>query len=86
MALYAFFASYIFGLVMNLWFWPFAIGPTSSISYDPAAGFIENLGSFLFYSLASSTLTWDSVRAITTAVAILLIGQPTLSILRRAKL
>lgn len=86
LALYAFFASYIFGLVMNLWFWPFAIGPTSSISYDPAAGFIENLGSFLFYSLASSTLTWDSVRAITTAVAILLIGQPTLSILRRAKL
>lgn len=86
LALYAFFVSYLFGLIMNLWFWPFATGPASSISYNPAAGFVENLGSFLFYSLASSTLTWDSVRAITTAIAILIIGQPVLAILRRAKL
>ena len=83
---YAFFASYVFGLIMNLWFWPFATGPTSSISYDPAADLGQNLASFFFYSLASSTLTWDSVRALTTAIVILVIGQPVLSILRRAKL
>lgn len=85
-AFYALLASYLFGLLMNLWFWPFAIGPETSISYSPDASFTENFGSFLFYSLATSTLTWDTVRAISTAVVILAIGQPILSVLKRAKI
>lgn len=85
LAAYGFIASYGFGLIMNLWFWPFALGPTTSISYRADAGFFENLISFLSYSLVSSTLTWDTVRALSTAVFILLLGRPVLATLRRYK-
>ncbi|MEY3561029.1 MAG: hypothetical protein RL068_181 [Actinomycetota bacterium] len=80
---YAAASSYVFGLVMNLWFWPFAIGPTTSISYDSAAPFAQNFASFLVYSLASSTLTWDTVRAVSTSVAIALLAKPFIATLKR---
>ncbi len=79
-------ASYAFGLVMNLWFWPFAVGTGTGISYQAGAPLAENVASFGLYSLVTSTLTWDTVRAITTAVGIVLVGPATLAALRRAKL
>ncbi len=79
-------ASYAFGLVMNLWFWPFAVGSGTGISYEPGAPLGQNLASFGLYSLVTSTLTWDTVRAITTAAGILLAGPAALAALRRAKL
>ena len=86
LALYAGASSYLFGLIMNLWFWPFATGPTSSISYSAGAPIGENLSSFLLYTLTSSTLTWDTVRAVSLVVAIALVGKPVLAVLDRAKL
>lgn len=85
LAIYGFLASYVFGLIMNLWFWPFAIGPSTSLSYSLKVGLFENLMSFLGYSLISSTLTWDTVRAISTATFVLLLGKPILATLRRYK-
>ena len=82
---YAVIAAYSFGLIMNLWFWPFAIGPQTTISFNQAAGIWENLASFLTYSLVSSTLTWDTVRAVSSAALILLIGKPFIQTLRRYK-
>jgi hypothetical protein len=79
-------AAYAFGLVMNLWFWPFAVGMGTDISYDGSAPIGENLASFALYSLVTSTLTWDTVRAVTTVVGIALIGPAVLASLRRAKL
>ncbi|SEN78638.1 ECF transporter S component [Cryobacterium luteum] len=79
-------ASYLFGLAMNLWFWPFAVGSGSGISYEAAADPGQNLASFALYSLVTSTLTWDTVRAITTVVGIVLIGPAVLAALRRARL
>jgi energy-coupling factor transport system ATP-binding protein len=78
-------ASYAFGLIMNLWFWPFAIGAGSGISYVPDASLTQNLASFLLYSLVTSTATWDTLRAVTTIVGIIVIGRPVLAALRRAK-
>lgn len=83
---YGIVASYLFGLVMNLWFWPFAVGSGTDISYAPDASLGDNLASFGLYSLVTSTLTWDTVRAITTAVGIVLVGPAALAALRRAKL
>ena len=83
---YGIVASYAFGLIMNLWFWPFAVGPGSSISYVAGAPVGQNLASFGLYSLATSTLTWDTVRAITTTVGILAVGPAALAALRRAKI
>ncbi|WP_425522980.1 hypothetical protein [Microbacterium salsuginis] len=85
LCVYGAIASYAFGLLMNLWFWPFAVGYGTGISYDGAAPLGTNLSSFLVYSLVTSTLTWDSLRAITSVVGILVIGRPVLAALRRAK-
>ena len=85
LAIYGFLASYIFGLIMNLWFWPFAVGPATSLSYSPSSNFFENLVSFFGYSLISSTLTWDTVRAVSTAVFVTLLGKPFLATLKRYK-
>lgn len=78
-------ASYAFGAVMNLWFWPFAVGPETSISYSPDAPLTTSLGSFLSYTLVTSTLTWDTIRAITSVVGIAVAGPAVLAALRRAK-
>ncbi len=86
LAAYGVMASYAFGLIMNLWFWPFAVGPTTSISYVAGASVTENLTSFLTYSLLSSTLTWDTVRAVSIAACLLVFGRPLIRTLERAKL
>ncbi|RKS93163.1 energy-coupling factor transport system ATP-binding protein [Microbacterium sp. AG790] len=78
-------AAYAFGLIMNMWFWPFAVGAGTSISYVPGAPLPQNLGTFLVYSLVTSTLSWDTVRALTTIIGICLVGRAVLRCLRRAK-
>ncbi|WP_394553197.1 ATP-binding cassette domain-containing protein [Agromyces sp. MMS24-JH15] len=77
-------ASYAFGLVMNLWFWPFAVGAGAGISYVPDAPLAQNLGSFLLYSLVTSTASWDTLRAITSVVGLVVAGPAALAALRRA--
>lgn len=82
---YGIVASYAFGLVMNFWFWPFAVGGGTGISYSADAPLGQNLAAFGLYSLVTSTLTWDTVRAVTTTVGILVAGTAGLAALRRAR-
>lgn len=86
LAIYGVVASYAFGLVMNLWFWPFAVGSDTAISYSAGAPLAQNLTSFLTYTLVTSTLTWDTIRAITTVVGVTVAGPAVLAALRRTKL
>lgn len=86
LAAYGVVAAYAFGLIMNLWFWPFAVGYGTGISYVSGAPLPQNLASFGIYSLITSTLTWDTVRAVTSLVGIVLVGPAVLTALRRAKL
>jgi energy-coupling factor transport system substrate-specific component len=71
-----------FGLVMNLWFWPFAsYGPeTSFVAGDP---FTDNLSRYGLFYLTTS-LPWDLGRAVLTALVVLLAGSALLRALRRA--
>ena len=85
LVVYGIVASYAFGLVMNLWFWPFAVGTQTGISYEAGAPVGQNLSSFLLYSLVTSTLTWDTLRAVTTTIGLLVVGRAVLASLRRAK-
>lgn len=85
-AVYAVISSYLFGLLMNAWFWPFATGFDSSISFSPEATPFENVISFLTYSFVTSTFTWDTVRAISVAGFIAVFGRAVLRTLERAKL
>jgi len=78
-------ASYLFGLLLNLWFWPFAVGAGTGISYVPGAPLATNLSSFLLYSLLTSTAGWDTLRAVTTVIGIAVVGRAVLASLRRVK-
>lgn len=78
-------ASYLFGLLTNLWFWPFAVGAGTGISYVPGAPLETNLSSFLLYSLVTSTAGWDTLRAVTTIIGITLVGRAVLAAFRRVK-
>jgi energy-coupling factor transport system substrate-specific component len=83
-------SAYLFGALLNLWFWPFITGvgvdgvAAGSLDYVPGAPLAENLTSFLWFTLLTSTGSWDTGRAVTTAVAILVLGRPLLTVLQRA--
>jgi energy-coupling factor transport system substrate-specific component len=83
LAAYGAVSGYLFGFLLNLSFWPFAVDPTSSIAYLPGATFAEQWHRYLLFDAATS-LAWDTGRAITTAVAILLVGPAVLGAFRRA--
>lgn len=90
LALYGIVAAYAFGALMNMWSWPFTLGievpgtESSSINYVPGAPVLENLHSFAIYTLLTSTAGWDTGRAITNTVAIVVLGPAILATLRRA--
>jgi energy-coupling factor transport system substrate-specific component len=85
LAVYAALVAYVFGALMNLWFWPFALGGGTQVSYVPGGELIENLRRFAVFTLTTSTPTWDTLRAVTNVVAVLLLGRPVLGTLRRAQ-
>jgi energy-coupling factor transport system substrate-specific component len=86
---YGVICAYGFGLLMNLSSWPFALGiavpgHASSLSYVAGAPVSENLHRFAVYTLLTSTGGWDTGRAVTNAVAIVVLGPAVLATLRRA--
>ena len=80
---YAAVACLLYGTVMNLWFWPFSAGSSTSISYVPGAPVWENVRHFIAFDLATS-LGFDIPRAVINAGLIFLVGAPVLVALRRA--
>jgi energy-coupling factor transport system substrate-specific component len=80
---YAAVAGLAYGTLINLWFWPFGAGTTTSFSFVPGAGFVHNLHSFIFFDLTTS-LGFDIPRAVTNGVLVLVLGRPVLGALRRA--
>ena len=76
-------AGLLYGLLMNLQLWPFAVGLESELSYVAGAPLSENLGRFIAFTLATS-LGFDIPRAVTTAVLVALTARPVLRALRRA--
>jgi energy-coupling factor transport system substrate-specific component len=79
---YAAVVGLVYGLVMNLWFWPFAsYGPeVSYVAGDPVS---ENLGRYLVFFVTTS-LPWDLGRSVLSLLLIALAGRPLLRALRRA--
>ncbi len=86
---YGIVASYAFGILMNLSSWPFTLGIAvpgheGSLSYVAGAPLLENLHRFGVYTLLTSTGSWDTGRAITTSIALVVLGPAILTTLRRA--
>jgi energy-coupling factor transport system substrate-specific component len=76
-------AGLAYGMLMNLWTWPFVTGLTSSISYVPGDPVVENLQRFVAFTLTTS-LGFDIPRALTNAALVAVTGRPVLLALRRA--
>ena len=72
---------FLFGAVMNLWFWPF-MASGESISWQPGLSLGETLRHYWsFYLLTSAG--WDLWRALANVVLILAVGRPVLDVLSR---
>jgi energy-coupling factor transport system substrate-specific component len=81
---YGVLAAYGFGLLMNLSYWPYAVGSGTGLSYVAGGPVVDNLQRFLTFTIVTSTLGWDTGRALTNLVAIILLGPAVLLALRRA--
>ena len=82
LAAYAGLACLAYGLLLNLWFWPFTAGLPAQLAFIPGAGPLANLTSWVRFSLVTS-LGFDLPRAALTMLAILIAGTPLLHSLRR---
>lgn len=83
LAVYGFASAYVYGLLLNLSFWPFFVDPASTTAYVPGASNWFNLRRYLIFDSVTS-LGWDTLRALTNAVLIVIAGPAILAALRRA--
>lgn len=84
LALYGIFASMFFGLLMDLQFWPWALGANTQLSYVAGASIATNAHRFIIYHFASS-MAWDVPRAIVTSVLTIITAPAVLFAMRRTK-
>jgi energy-coupling factor transport system substrate-specific component len=83
LAAYGLVAGLVFGVVMNLWFWPFLTsGVPVAMAFVPGDPLSANLTRYGAFYLATS-LGWDLPRGILTAVLVIVAGRPVLASLRR---
>lgn len=84
LVIYAIVASFIYGALLTLWNWPYLAGIGTQISYLAGAPLVENLTRFLQYEILTGGLLWDSGRAVTTSLLILVTGSALIATLKRA--
>jgi energy-coupling factor transport system substrate-specific component len=89
LVVYGVICAYGFGLLMNLSSWPYLLGiavqgHAGSLSYVAGAPLLDNLHRFAVYTLLTSTGGWDTGRAVTNSIAIVVLGPSILATLRRA--
>ena len=83
LAAYGLAAGLLFGVVMNLWFWPFVTsGLPAAMAFVPGDPASANLTRYAAFYLATS-LAWDLPRGLLTAVLVMVAGRPVLASLRR---
>lgn len=82
LALYGALSGFLFGAIMNLWFWPFQTG-SSELGWAAELGVVENTGRYLRFYLVSSA-GWDAARAVGNVALVLVLGRPLLGALDRA--
>jgi energy-coupling factor transport system substrate-specific component len=79
---YGFVVGFLAGLLLNLWFWPFANGLLPEISFEPGLAITEQLSRWIRFSLLTS-FGYDLPRGILTAILLFFLANPLLKALRR---
>lgn len=88
LAIYGVIAAYAYGTLLNLQGWPLMTGVAvpghqGSLDFAPYESLGHNLATFARYDVLTS-MGWDTGRAITSALAIVVLGPAILTTLRRA--
>jgi energy-coupling factor transport system substrate-specific component len=83
LALWGLILGFAFGVLMNVYFWPYVFAPGQSEMYwQPGLTLIETLQRYtVFYVLTS--LWWDLARAVGNFVLLLIFAAPVVRLLRR---
>lgn len=84
LALYGIFASLLFGLMMDLQLWPWALGSHTQLSYVAGASIATNAHRFIIFHFASS-MAWDVPRAFVTSILTVITAPAVLFAMRRTK-
>jgi energy-coupling factor transport system substrate-specific component len=80
----AFFGAFwgmLYGVIMNLWFWPF-LAASPDLVWTQSANLTENLQRYSAYYLATS-LIWDLTRSIGNVLVITFMAKPVIKIFDR---
>jgi energy-coupling factor transport system substrate-specific component len=80
LAAYAWIWGFVYGAIMNLWFWPFTRG--GALDWNPSLDLTETLQRYWKFYVATS-LGWDAAAATTNAILVLLTGLVLMRSLRR---
>ncbi len=81
LALYGWVWGFLFGAVMNLWFWPF-VRDGGDLSWEPGMAVGETLQHYWSFYVATS-FAWDAAGAFANAVIIVVLGRSLLATMRR---
>jgi energy-coupling factor transport system substrate-specific component len=81
LAVYGWFGAFLYGAIMNLWFWPFTRNG-GELSWHPGLGFAQTVHHYWSFYVATS-FAWDAAGAFANAALILLTGAALLPSLRR---
>ncbi len=81
LALLGFTWGMLYGIIINVYFWPFAVGAAEQ-TWTPGTGLGQTLARYAAFYVASSLL-WDLPRAMGNVALILLLGTPVVRALAR---
>lgn len=81
LAAYGWVWGFVYGAVMNLWFWPFTAGG-GDLSWEPGIGLVSTLRRYWSFYVVTS-FGWDAAGALANAALIALTGMALLPSLRR---
>ncbi|MCB1031977.1 MAG: hypothetical protein KDA95_11600, partial [Acidimicrobiales bacterium] len=80
LAAYGWAWGFIFGAILNLWFWPFQRG--GELSWEPGMNLGQTLTRYWAFYVATS-FAWDAAGAISNAIILMIVGKPLMATLRR---
>jgi energy-coupling factor transport system substrate-specific component len=83
LAAYGWVAGFVFGALMNLWFWPFQAG-ASELSFVAGASLQANLLAYWRFYVVTS-LAWDAMRAFGNLVLLAVLSKPIGTLLTESR-
>lgn len=71
----------LYGLIMNLWFWPF-LAASPGLIFSQSLSLIENIQRYFAYYVSTS-LVWDLTRSVGNVLMVIFLAKPVLNVIKR---